>query len=111
MKATLLSATALLLTCAGAHAGSAYNVTITHIEAEPQGHFFFYVSSPISNSPSCAAQPATGFVVDGSTAGGRVVVSLVVEAYALGKTLSMGGSNACDVHSGYETIGDIYTTN
>lgn len=101
----------LLLGCAASWAGGASNVTITRIEAETQGHFFFYVSSPIQGSPSCASQPATGFVVDGTTAGGKVVLTLIETAYSMGKTLTMAGNNLCDVHSGFETISDIFTTN
>ncbi|HKS72846.1 MAG TPA: hypothetical protein VJQ82_06575 [Terriglobales bacterium] len=92
--------------------GYAANVTITRIETlYPSGHFLFYVSGTISGSPSCAVLPATGFVVDGTTAAGKALISLVEVAYTTGKTLTMGGNNLCDVRSGYETIADIWTTN
>jgi hypothetical protein len=111
MKLPMVLAVILMLGSVVSRAGGATNVTITRIEAEPQGHFFFYLSSAIQGSPSCASQPATGFVVDGTTAGGKVVITLVVTAYTMGKTLSMGGNNLCDVHAGFETISDIFTTN
>jgi hypothetical protein len=111
VRYSLFAAAALLICSGGAHAGAVFNVTITRIEAEPQGHFFVYLSQPITNGPSCVSQPQQGFVVDGTTAGGKVVISLLQTAYALGKTLSAGGNNACDVHGGWETIGDVYTTN
>ena len=105
-------AAAVLLGCsAETLAGSVANVTVNHIEALPSGHFFVYFSSSITSSPACATLPATAFVVDGSTAGGKVVVALIQEAYALGKTISGSGSNTCTLHTGYETISDIFTTN
>jgi hypothetical protein len=110
MKFLIYVAAIVLLGSVEARAGSASNVTITRIEAEAQGHFFVYLSSAVQGSPSCASsQP--GFVVDGTTAGGRVVITLIEEAYAMGKTLTISGNNLCDVHAGYETLWDIYTTN
>ena len=110
MKATA-ALLAMWAACGIAYAGGASNVTITHIEAEPNGHFFFYLSTPISGSPACASQPATGFVIDGTTAGGKVVLAMVETAYSLEKTVTMSGNGACDVHAGFETIADISTTN
>ena len=113
MKMKGMLAAVLLLGGVEAQAGGASNVTITRIEAEPQGHFFLYLSSNISGSPTCITLPADAnvFVVDGTTAGGKVVISLVQVAYSLGKTVTMSGSNLCDVHAGVETIADIFTTN
>ena len=113
MKMIPVLATVLLLGGIEARAGGASNVTITQIEAEPQGHFFLYLSSNISSSPACVTLPndANIFVVDGTTAGGKVVISVAQIAYALGKTVTMSGSNLCDVHTGIETIADIFTTN
>ena len=113
MKMMPVFATVLLLGCVEAQAGGATNVTITKIEAESQGHFFFYLSSNISGSPACVdlTTYANRLVVDGSTAAGKVVVSMVEVAYALGKTVTLAGNNQCDVHANIETISDIFTTN
>ncbi len=114
MKVIPVLAAVLLLGGVEARAGGASNVTITKIGAEPQGNFFFYLSSNISGSPACVVDPATYgniFVVDGTTPGGKVVISMVQVAYALGKTVTMSGSNLCDVHAGVETIAEIHTTN
>ena len=103
-----------VLSLLGGHAvagGTVTGTTITHIEAEPNGHFFFYLAKNISSSPACALQPATGFVVDGTTAAGRIIVSLVQTAYSLGKTVNVAGPGTCSVHAGYEDVSDVYTTN
>jgi hypothetical protein len=111
MKAALTAA--LLFGCVEAWAGGASNVTITRIEAQPQGNFLLYLSSNISSSPACVTLPANAniIVMDGMTAGGKVVISLAQIAYSLGKTVTLSGNNQCDVHAGIETIADIFTTN
>ncbi len=110
MKTRLFGAI-VLLGATAAHAGTDFNVTISQIEIEGQGHFFVYLASTISGSPSCASLPATGFVVDGTTNAGRAVLSVIQTAYALGKTVNVYGNNQCDVHVGYETVWDVMTTN
>jgi hypothetical protein len=109
VKIKFIATTAMLLSSVCAHAGSVTNVTITSIEANAQGQFLIYVSTTISNSASCAAQPAKGFIVDGTTSAGTVVVSAAELAFTLGKTVEVSGDNTCSVHSGYETLSDIAT--
>jgi len=107
MKSLLVLTTLMGTTCA--QAGTATNVTITNIEANSQGQFLIWLSNAMINSPACAVQPAIQVIVDGNTVGGRLMVSVVESAFALGKVLVVTGNNACDVHSGYETVTDIAT--
>jgi len=109
VKFRLVISAIMLFSSVCVQAGTASSVIVTHIEANAQGQFLIYVSSTISNSPSCAALPATAFIVDGSTNAGKVVVSVAEAAFALGKTVIISGDNTCSVHSGYETFSDIET--
>jgi hypothetical protein len=109
MKGTMLVTAVLLLAGVDTHAGTATQVTITRIEVQAQGHFFLYLSSPILNGPSCARQPATAFVVDGSTKAGNTIIAVVAEAYALSKQITVTGQNSCKVHAGYETLFSVST--
>jgi hypothetical protein len=109
VKGAIFATGVLLLGSVDADAGSATQVTITRIEAQDRGHFFFYLSSPILKSPSCASQPATAFVVDGSTYAGGVIITVVLEAYSLGKLVIATGHNSCKVHAGYEDLLSVAT--
>ncbi len=110
-KFTLCAAAAWALFSADASAGSATNVTILSIEVESQGDLFIYLSGNITGGPACGSSDPNGFVVDGSTAGGKVMVALIQVAYTLGKTVSATGTNVCDLHPVFETLFDIRTTN
>jgi len=107
MKSLLVLTTLIGTVCA--QAGTATNVNVTNIEANSQGQFLLWLSNAMIHSPSCAVQPAIQVIVDGNTAGGKLMISVVESAFALGKVLVVTGSNACDVHSGYETVTDIAT--
>lgn len=109
VKIKFIATVALLLSSVCAHAGTAANVSITNIESNVQGQFLVWVSATISNSPACAVQPAKQFIVDGTTNGGKVIISVAEAAFALGKVVVVTGDNTCSVHSGYETISDIAT--
>jgi hypothetical protein len=93
-----------------AWAGGVVNATITKVEVENNGEFFFYLSSNIANGPSCGQVTPNAFAVDGTTAQGRVQVSVILAAYALGKTVNMGGTGTCSVHPSFETLSDFYTS-
>jgi hypothetical protein len=83
-------------------AGSVSNVTITRIAADSLGHFFFYFSGPIGGTPPGCATVTTGMVVDGTTAGGKVLVSTIMTWYVTSKPVSGTGTGACTLVTGYE---------
>lgn len=98
-----LLAAALCLSSAAAYAaGSVNNVTITRIAADNLGHFFFYFSGPIGGTPPGCATVTIGMVVDGTTAGGKVLVSAIMEWYLSGKPVSGTGTGACTLVTGFE---------
>jgi hypothetical protein len=97
-------ASALLLDCVCAHAGTVMEATITRLEAEAKGLFTFYLSAPIAGSPACASQPATAFVVDGTSDGGNVIVALISMAYTLRQPVRASGNNTCSLHVGIGTL-------
>ncbi len=65
------------------------------------GKFFIYPSVAPSDSSPCSDQKR--FVMDGTTANGKVMMAQVLTAYALEKQVSIGGSGSCEVWSGTET--------
>jgi hypothetical protein len=111
MKTRCFVAVSLLLASTAATAGSASNVTITQIEIQTSGHFFVWLSAPVQNSAACANHPANAIVLDSTTTVGRAMMSVALELHALNKTIVVSGSGLCDVHPGYETMSDIYSTN
>ena len=98
-----------LLTCVYAHAGTVTEATITRLEAETKGLFTFYLSTPISGGPACASQPASAFVVDGASDGGRVVIALISMAYTLRQPVRVSGNNTCSLLAGIETLSKVST--
>jgi len=109
-----LSLLTLLAWSYGTHAlaGSAPLVTITRIDAQSNGFFFVSFSANIANGPSCGQTGVpNGMAIDGTSPGGKVLMATIMGAYAMGKTVTATGTNVCDLHSAYETMWDVYTTN
>jgi hypothetical protein len=97
---------------AGGQAGtSSEPVRITRTGVDGLGHYYFYFSSNVSNSPSCAQQPATGFEIDGTTEEGKVQVTWADGMYALTKLVVALGTGECDADTGYEMFTFGYSIN
>lgn len=90
-------------------AGSAPGVTIAKIEADDNGLFFVYLSANISNVAVCGQSQPNAFAVDSSTAGGKIMVTVIAEAYALGKSVEAVGSGVCSVYATYESLHYVIT--
>jgi len=90
-------------------AGSASGVTIAKIEADDSGLFFVYLSANISNVAACGQTQPNAFAIDSSTAGGKIMITVISEAYALGKSVEVEGSGTCSLYPVYESLHYVIT--
>jgi hypothetical protein len=101
---------ALALGAAVAQAGGTYTGTVSSVTAysvpgySPNGMVLVKFAGNLTGSPSCASSYTNYLAVDVTTAAGAEVVSLVELAYALGSTVTVGGTGACTVDSNFETL-------
>jgi hypothetical protein len=100
----------LSLATAAYAGGSISNTTVSKIEADGSGQFIVYFAGTISGGPSCAASETGVMAVDGTTASGKVEITAITVAYAMGKTLIAHGTGTCTVLSNEETLSDFLTT-
>jgi hypothetical protein len=107
MKRVLLAT--LMLTSVSAFGGDAQPGTLSTVHFMSSGVVMVYTSGSRSNVPACAASFPSRFVVDGSTAGGKVQVSGLLTAYAAGKSVRIIGTGTCSVAGNSETIDFFYT--
>jgi hypothetical protein len=102
MKKFLLSLLVSLF-ASSAHAGG----TATFVPANP--YFMpagiILMTTPggaIAGAPACATQQ--GFAIDASTPAGKVQLSAVLTAYAMGRQIAVYGTGACIVWGDRETV-------
>jgi hypothetical protein len=63
---------------------------------------FFTSSGTRSGRPACAT--SARWVINTTTIGGQVMVSVLLTAYARGRPVSVSGTGACDDWSGAESV-------
>ncbi len=67
------------------------------------------VGSTFSGSkPACSTW---AWAVDVKTPGGRAIYAMLLQAFALGKTLAVNGTGVCDVWGNSETVAWVYISN
>lgn len=108
LVASALASILLLAASLAQAAGLVSNVTITQIESLSGGQFFVYFSSPATGAAACVGNP-NAFVLDSTTPAGKTLVSIFEVAYTQGSKITAGGTGACDVYSGYETVSYVIT--
>jgi hypothetical protein len=103
---------ALLLSLVSAAAfagnGSANNVSIVEMAVYSSGKLVIVLSNNTTGGPTCSGGSGA-MTVDGSTAGGAVVVAHAEAAYGLNKTISLLGDGTCN-SDGYENINELWSS-
>ncbi|MCG7533369.1 hypothetical protein [Pseudoalteromonas sp. OOF1S-7] len=61
---------------------------------------FFKVNGAIKYKPSCHTNEHFDYVVDISTSTGKAYMSLIMAAYAAGKTVTVSGYDECSIYTG-----------
>ena len=95
---------ALLLAGTAADASSAGTGHITSLIALDNGGQIFYHDGSRTGTPDCASSQPTRWVIDGSTASGKVKVAHLLTAYTLQKPISIQGKASCQVWFDTETV-------
>ena len=103
MNLTRILLTAVLaLTPMAAQASTAGNGYITSYTPQIGGKLFFSMDGSRSAQPGCST--SNRWVVDGSTAGGQVLVAGLLTAFAQHKQIYVSGSGACNVWGDTEDL-------
>lgn len=107
MKTTSFSAiVGLLLFLVASSATAAPSVTgrVEKIRVDASGKAMVFLTSDLNDLSSAGCAPtgqwARALAFDGTTAGGKNVLSLVTSAYLAGKQLAAFGKTTCDLYSG-----------
>jgi len=91
------------------YAGTASNGVFSTIHFMSDGSIIAYTSGARSDVPPCAINQPSRFILDGTTAGGKVQASGLLSAYTTGKQVKIIGTGDCLVRSDTETINYFYT--
>jgi hypothetical protein len=83
-------------------ASSAGNGSINTLLPISGGLLFFSHTGARTAKPACATQDR--WVINGTTDGGRIIISTLLSAYALGKQVSVQGNGACGNWTDTETV-------
>lgn len=65
---------------------------------------FIFGTGTINGAPSCVGANTNKWAIDISTAGGRATMAIVLNAYSLGKTVFVQGTNTCSVWADRESV-------
>jgi hypothetical protein len=91
------------------HAGSASSGALSDFNYLNTGVVIVYTSGARTGVPSCAASQPSRFVIDATTAGGKVQLAGLLTAYTSGKPVVIVGTGACGVYGDTESISYFYT--
>ncbi|WP_046007381.1 hypothetical protein [Pseudoalteromonas rubra] len=70
---------------------------------------FFKVDGAINQKPSCHTNEHFDYVLDISTSTGKAYMSLIMAAYAAGKTVTVSGYDKCSIYTGVSNFRSLYT--
>ena len=94
----------LLLASTAAYASDAGTGHIKSPIALDNGGLIFYHDGSRTATPSCASSQPGRWVIDGTTAAGKVAVAHLLTAYTLQKPISIHGNGSCQVWFDTETV-------
>ena len=97
-----------LLCSSPALAGSAGPGHITGIVTTNSGAAFFNDSGTRTGSPSCASGNPVRWVLNDATPAGQGMLSMLLTAYSLGRSITVMGTGVCDLDSATETVGFFF---
>lgn len=91
-------------------AGSQPGKVSTLIFRDSDGVVYFFMTGPAFQKPACATSCYWVIRDDNSTSGKRTV-ALLMEAFATGATIAVGGTNVCSRWYDGETVDSVLMTN
>jgi hypothetical protein len=94
---------------ASAQASSVDPTQITRVLVGPNygTKVILTISNKPAQVPACQTNPGYNYVFDASSEVGKITLSVVLTAYASGKSVWLGGSDQCDIYAGVETLKHI----
>lgn len=94
--------------CSYAFASSTVTGTVTHVRVDETGHGMVTFSAIISGSPSCINVAYNNtYAFDGTTAGGKNFLALVLASQATGTPITAFGLGTCSIY-GAGVLEDVY---
>lgn len=97
------AACVLLLTYATpSFAGTAASGSINTVLPHSGGAMIFNQTGTRAGRPACSTQDR--WAINGTTDGGKIIISTLLTAYAQGKQTSIQGTGTCTVWSDTETV-------
>ncbi len=99
----MMSTLSLFLIPGQAAAGTAAAGRVTGILPTNAGAAFFNDDGARTGVPSCAQANTARWVVNDSTPAGQAMLSTLLTAYSLGRTITVTGTGTCDVDGSTET--------
>lgn len=92
-----------------ASASSVSVTQITRVLVGPQygNKVILAVSTKAADIPSCQTNSRYNYVFDGTTAVGKITLSVVLAAYAAQKDVWLGGGDNCSLHNVIESLKHI----
>jgi hypothetical protein len=99
-----------LLMATSAQASSAAAGAISGLTAE-QGRVFFTHSGTRTPLPSCHTVAPNRWVINGTTAAGQAMISVLLTLQAQGKSITVMGTGSCPDWGDTETVEYIMQTN
>lgn len=99
----------LAMMVSSAQASSVNPTQITGVLVGPNygTNVILTISNKPAQVPACQTNPGYNYVFDASTEVGKITLSVVLTAYASGKSVWLAGSEQCDVYPGIETLHHI----
>jgi hypothetical protein len=110
MKNTyLLLALALISLPVFSFASNIGNTKITRVLVGPHygKNVILTISVKATELPSCQTNKGYSYVFDGTTASGKMTLSVVLAAYAAQKDVWLAGTNTCSLYGGIENLKHI----
>jgi len=101
----VMFAVASMMVAGEAGASTATGAHITEIVPNNVGIVRVYLDVQRTGLPVCAGGTNTQFDINGATIAGQVLVSALYMAMAANLPVDFGGTGACDVETGIESIG------
>ena len=110
MRKFVIAAAGALLLAAGASSASIADAGLLDtVIVWPGGQVMVSTSGTRASVPSCGSSHPRQFAFDSTTAAGRAQLSVLLTAYASGKSVRIIGTALCDVVGDTETINYFYT--
>ena len=106
MKKILISLFCIVssFTYAGTQAGTVTNIIVR----QSDGLHYFYVSGTAVDRPACAAKQNYWMIKDEHSVAGKSQLSMLLTAYASGKTVKILGSGTCSRWGDGEDLNEIH---